>query len=80
MMLKIRIFYLFIQAFQGLLKAAAAASSQQSPKLSINKAAVINISTGMASITENGSGNMYSYRAAKVFNIFSPLIFHRSFA
>lgn len=54
---------LVVQAFLPLLKIAAA--GQQSSPLSINKAAIINISTGVASITENDTGGGYSYRASK---------------
>ncbi|XP_060605571.1 C-signal-like [Ruditapes philippinarum] len=33
--------------------------------MSCSKAAIINISTGVASITENSSGGIYPYRASK---------------
>lgn len=54
---------LVVQAFLPLLKTAA--TRQQSSPLSINKAAIINISTGVASITENDTGRGYSYRSSK---------------
>ena len=44
----------------------AAAASQQSSTLSVNTAAIINISTGMASIADNTSGGIYAYRCSKV--------------
>ena len=44
----------------------AAAASQQSSTLSSNKAAIINISTGVASIADNTSGGIYAYRCSKV--------------
>ncbi|XP_060605611.1 C-signal-like [Ruditapes philippinarum] len=51
------------QTFLPLLRQAA--GQQSSEPMSCGKAAIINISTGVASITENSSGRMYPYRASK---------------
>lgn len=51
------------KTFLPLLKQAA--SQHQEEPMSCNKAAIINISTGVASISENSSGGNYAYRASK---------------
>ncbi|XP_060581225.1 C-signal-like [Ruditapes philippinarum] len=51
------------QAFLPLLRQAA--GQQSSEPMSCSKAAIINISSGVASITENSSGGMYPSRASK---------------
>ncbi|XP_060587073.1 C-signal-like [Ruditapes philippinarum] len=51
------------QAFLPLLRQAASLSPSE--PLSCNKAAIINMSTGVASISENSSGGRYPYRASK---------------
>lgn len=51
------------QAFLPLLKQAASQSPNE--PMSCSKAAIINLSTGVASITENSSGELYPYRSSK---------------
>ncbi|XP_045164533.2 C-factor-like [Mercenaria mercenaria] len=51
------------QAFLPLLRQAA--SHHSADPMSCNKAAIINISTGVASISENSSGGRYPYRSSK---------------
>ncbi|XP_052797700.1 uncharacterized protein LOC128229862 [Mya arenaria] len=50
------------KAFLPLLRSAAS----QGGSLSVTNAAIINISTGLASITETDSGGVYPYRTSKV--------------
>ena len=56
--------FVYFQSFYPLLKKAAAAN----PDLgySCSCAAVLNMSTGVASISDNNSGKSYPYRSAKV--------------
>ena len=58
------IFIVFFQTFIPLLKLAASADADK--PMSCSRAAIINISTGVASISENSSGRSYDYRASKV--------------
>lgn len=51
------------KAFLPLLRQAAKSSPIQT--LSINRSAVINMTTGVASITENDTGRLYPYRTSK---------------
>jgi len=53
------------QAFLPLLKKAASAAAADS-HLSCSRAAIVNISTKVASIDDNKSGGGYAYRASKV--------------
>lgn len=50
-----------VKAFLPLLRKAGSGAGE----MSCYKSAVINISTGMASIAENDTGGMYSYRSSK---------------
>ncbi|XP_052283213.1 C-factor-like isoform X2 [Dreissena polymorpha] len=52
-----------VKSFLPLLKKAA--SVDPSAAMSCNRAAIINISTGVASISENSSSGLYAYRASK---------------
>lgn len=51
------------KAFLPLLQRAAAAAG--SPSLSVRRAAVVQMSTQMASVAENDAGRFYAYRASK---------------
>ena len=54
----------YFQAFLPLLKIAA--NADRDKPMSCSRSAIINISTGVASISENSSGGNYAYRASKV--------------
>lgn len=54
----------YSQAFLPHLKVAA--NAEKDKPMSCSRAAIINMSTGVASISENSSGGIYEYRASKV--------------
>ena len=62
-----RVYRFPFQAFLPCLKRAA--SADRDKPMSCSRAAIINISSGVASIGENSTGGSYAYRAAKVLHV-----------
>ena len=60
------IFGVLIALFQAFLPLLEKAANSSSGPLGINRAAIVNVSSLMGSVADNGSGGEYAYRSSKV--------------